>query len=88
LLEARHRCRGLVADFNQVDAKKYTYDKIGDVRMEILNKLVGRVGEGTFIEPPFMPDYGCNMIIGKDCFFNWKSVSRSLCKTCIALTSS
>ncbi|ODM17651.1 hypothetical protein SI65_07326 [Aspergillus cristatus] len=71
LLEARHRCRGLAADFNQVDAKKHTYDKIGDVRMEILKKLIGRVGEGTFIEPPFMPDYGCNMIIGKDCFFNW-----------------
>ncbi|OJJ78973.1 sugar O-acetyltransferase [Aspergillus glaucus CBS 516.65] len=71
LLEARHRCRGLAADFNQVDAKKYSYDQIGNVRMEILKKLVGRIGEGTFIEPPFMPDYGCNMIIGRDCFFNW-----------------
>lgn len=71
LLEARHRCRGLAADFNQVDPKKYSYDEIGDVRMEILKKLVGRVGEGTFIEPPFMPDYGCNMIIGKNCFMNW-----------------
>lgn len=88
LLEARHRCRGLAADFNQVDAKKYSYDQIGEVRMEILKKLVGRVGEGTFIEPPFMPDYGCNMIIGKDCFFNWKSVFHPFLQKSISLTNS
>ena len=49
-----------------------TYDKIGDKRLELLRKLVGKVGDGTFIEPPFLPDYGCNTVIGKDCFFNWK----------------
>lgn len=88
LLEARHRCRGLATDFNQVDTKKYSYDQIGDVRMEILKKLVGRIGEGTFIEPPFMPDYGCNMIIGKNCFFNWKFVSHPFLQKRISLMSS
>jgi acetyltransferase-like isoleucine patch superfamily enzyme len=42
--------------------------------MELLRELVGKVGEGTFIEPPFMPDYGCNISIGKECFVNFKSV--------------
>lgn len=75
LMEARHRCRGVMADYNGLDAKTVSYDKIGDVRLEILKKIIGRVGEGTFIEPPFMPDYGCNIIIGKNCFVNWKYVS-------------
>jgi hypothetical protein len=33
-----------------------TYDKIGDKRLELLRNLVGKVGDGTFIEPPFLPD--------------------------------
>ena len=72
LLEARHLCRGLSADYNNLDTKTVTFDKIGDKRLELLRKLVGKVGDGTFIEPPFLPDYGCNTVIGKDCFFNWK----------------
>jgi hypothetical protein len=33
-------------------------------RLELLRNLVGKVGDGTFIEPPFLPDYGCNIMIG------------------------
>ncbi|KAL1953860.1 hypothetical protein VTO42DRAFT_2084 [Malbranchea cinnamomea] len=71
LQEARHRCRGRAADFNSVDTKKVPYDKIAEVRMSLLRELVGRVGNNTFIEPPFMPDYGCNTVIGNDVFINW-----------------
>ena len=74
LLEARHRCRALMADHNLMDPRTISYDKIGEARLEVLTKALGRVGEGTFIEPPFMPDYGCNIIIGKNCFLNWKCV--------------
>lgn len=74
LLEARHRCRALMADHNLMDPRTISYDKIGEARLEVLKKALGRVGEGTFIEPPFMPDYGCNIIIGKNCFVNWKYV--------------
>ena len=49
-----------------------SYDKIYDTRMELLKNIVGRVGSGTFVEPPFLPDYGCNISIGKDCFINFK----------------
>lgn len=72
LMEGRHRCRILTADYNQLDPRTVSYDKIAETRFELLKKLVGRVGEGTFVEPPFMPDYGCNVVIGRDCFLNWK----------------
>ncbi|KAJ5239417.1 maltose/galactoside acetyltransferase [Penicillium chermesinum] len=71
LVEGRHRCRILTADYNQLDPRTVSYDKIAETRFELLKKLVGRVGEGTFVEPPFLPDYGCNVVIGKDCFINW-----------------
>ncbi|KAJ5631835.1 maltose/galactoside acetyltransferase [Penicillium longicatenatum] len=71
LLEARHLCRGLTADYNNLDTKTVPYDQIADKRLELLRKLVGRVGDGTFVEPPFLPDYGCNITIGRDCFINW-----------------
>lgn len=63
-----------MADHNLVDPRSVSYDKIGDVRLGVLKKALGRVGEGTFIEPPFLPDYGCNIVIGKNCFVNWKYV--------------
>lgn len=72
LAEGRHRCRILTADYNQLDPRSVSWDQIAETRFELLKKLVGRVGEGTFVEPPFRPDYGCNVVIGRDCFLNWK----------------
>ncbi|KAF9881543.1 hypothetical protein CkaCkLH20_00689 [Colletotrichum karsti] len=37
----------------------------------MLKDILGQVGKGTFIEPPFIPDYGCNVIIGENCFINF-----------------
>jgi len=72
LVEARHRCRILTNDYNNLDPRTVAAEDISNVRFELLKKLVGRVGEGTFVEPPFRPDYGCNVVIGRDCFINWK----------------
>lgn len=72
LLEARHRCRGVTADYNELDTKTTSYNDIFKTRLEMLRKVVGKVGSGTFIEPPFLPDYGCNIVIGNDCFINFK----------------
>ncbi|KAI9706576.1 MAG: hypothetical protein M1836_003583 [Candelina mexicana] len=71
LLEARHRARGLAADYNNLDTKMISFQDIGQARFQRLEKLVGKVGENTFIEPPFLPDYGCNVSIGADTFINW-----------------
>lgn len=75
LLEARHHCRGVTADYNSFNTKTVSYDQIFAKRLEMLRRVVGKVGDGTFVEPPFLPDYGCNVIIGRNCFFNWKFVS-------------
>lgn len=74
LLEARHRCRGVTQDYNNLDVKTVSYDKIFDTRRALLREIVGKCGDGTFIEPPFLPDYGCNIIIGQGCFINFKYV--------------
>lgn len=55
-----------------MDPNTGTFEEIGEKRTELLEKLLGRVGEGTCIEAPFLPDYGCNVIIGKHCFMNFK----------------
>ncbi len=79
LLEARHNCRGLARDYNDLDTKTISYDKVFETRLELLRRICGKVGDGTFVEPPFMPDYGCNIIIGSNCFINWKCVIIHLC---------
>ncbi|PYI31372.1 trimeric LpxA-like protein [Aspergillus indologenus CBS 114.80] len=47
------------------------YTPIFETRLALLRQLVGKVGEGTVIEPPFKPDYGCNVVSGSRCFINW-----------------
>ncbi|RDW87154.1 sugar O-acetyltransferase [Aspergillus mulundensis] len=80
LVAARHRCRGVASDYNSVDTKTVPWEEIADRRFELLKNVVGRVGEGTFIEPPFLPDYGCNIVIGRECFvnFNFTALDTSL----------
>jgi acetyltransferase-like isoleucine patch superfamily enzyme len=62
-------------DYNNLDTKAVSWKEIGERRFELLKNVVGRVGKGTFVEPPFWPDYGCNIVIGKECFVNFKYVS-------------
>ncbi|KAL4974152.1 maltose acetyltransferase-domain-containing protein [Aspergillus desertorum] len=78
LAAARHRCRGVASDYNTLDTKTISWEEIGERRFELLKNVVGRVGEGTFVEPPFWPDYGCNIVIGKECFVNFKYAPPSL----------
>ena len=41
-------------------------------RMELVQELFGAAGEGSYIQPPFYCDYGCNTYVGKnfDCNFD------------------
>ncbi|KAL0933393.1 acetyltransferase C18B11.09c 1 [Colletotrichum truncatum] len=71
LIDGRHRSRCLARDFNEIDHRKYTADEVGEKKAEILQRMLGKVGEGTFIEAPFIADYGCNVIFGKNCFANF-----------------
>lgn len=40
-------------------------------RKAILKKLIGQVGENCLIEPPFFCDYGYNIVLGDNVYFNF-----------------
>ncbi|KAI0597416.1 trimeric LpxA-like protein [Biscogniauxia sp. FL1348] len=71
LMEGRHRARCLTHKYNNVDPNSGTMDEISEIQTKILAEMLGRVGKGTVIEPPFLPDYGSNIIIGENCFMNF-----------------
>lgn len=71
LLEGRHKARCAAYKFNNLDPNAYDFEQVAEVRTKLLEEMLGSVGEGTYIETPFLPDYGCNIIIGKNCFMNF-----------------
>lgn len=44
-------------------------------RERLLRTVIGAVGQGPVIEPPFHFQYGCNIILGDSFYANVKSVS-------------
>ncbi|KAF5598595.1 galactoside o-acetyltransferase [Fusarium pseudocircinatum] len=71
LLEGRHRARGLAYKYNNLDPSAGTREEIDDKRAQMLSEMLGKVGKGTYIETPFIPDYGSNISIGENCFMNF-----------------
>ncbi len=65
LLRDTTRAAKLVAAFNGAAAD----DQQG--RDQFLRELLGSVGEGTVIRPPFRCDYGYQTHFGVRCFANW-----------------
>ena len=47
----------------------------GPLRRQLLEQLLGSVGEGTEIRPPFYVDYGTHIGIGARCFANFGLVA-------------
>lgn len=74
MLEGRHKARGLAYKFNNLDPNTGSYLEVEKKRTEMLSEMLGKVGSGTFIEAPFMPDYGSNVSIGENCFMNFGCV--------------
>ena len=64
LLALAHRARALLAAFSAVPST----DAVG--RHEVLATLLGGVGKGVWIEPPFFCDYGQHIVVGPDSFVN------------------
>jgi maltose O-acetyltransferase len=64
LLATAHRARAHVAAYN---ARPSTD---GAARRRILTDLLGGVGDGVWIEPPFFCDYGPQIVIGANTFVN------------------
>ena len=57
------------------DAYNATTVRQGPLRRRLLQELLGAVGEGTEIRPPFFVDYGTNIRIGARCFANFGLVA-------------
>jgi maltose O-acetyltransferase len=64
LLAAAHRARALLARYNA------TLSTDGTARRVLLTELLGGVGDGVWIEPPFVCDYGAQIVIGANTFVN------------------
>ena len=64
LLALAHRARGLLAHLSQLPSTD------GEGRTLLLRDLLGAVGDGVWIEPPFYCDYGAHITIGAHTFVN------------------
>ena len=68
------RCRDLLQALNS------TRESAREERLSLMKKLFGSVGEGTWIQPPFFCDYGFNIHMGKNNFFNFNCVVLDVCE--------
>ena len=66
LVHERQRCRSVLQAFNAQQDE--------DQRLVLLKQLLGRIGSGSFIQPPFACDYGYNLSIGDNVFLNFNAV--------------
>ncbi|KAJ3942849.1 uncharacterized protein N0V96_007077 [Colletotrichum fioriniae] len=71
LNQGRHRARCLARDFNEIDHRQHALQDVGKKKKEILQQLLGKFGEQSFIEAPLSVDYGCNIIFGSKSFANF-----------------
>lgn len=68
LVAARRRARELFIAFNTSTEDQSAH------RLELLRQLIPASGKGLFIEPPFRCDYGDNITLGEQVFFNFGCV--------------
>jgi len=64
LVEARIRARRLIAQYNSIDPGD------SNAARELLRVLLGAVGEGSWVEPPFRCDYGTQISLGERVYVN------------------
>lgn len=68
LAAGRRRARLLVKRLND------SGDDEGELRRGLLQELFGGAGANLWIEPPFFCDYGSNITVGDNVFFNFNCV--------------
>lgn len=69
LAEANSAALDLMAAYNATSVRQ------GPLRRQLLEALLGSVGEGTELRPPFYVDYGSHITIGARCFANFGLVA-------------
>lgn len=65
VMEEQRKTRKLLQEFNFMD--RADFERIG----ELTGKILGKSGNGAFINPPFFCDYGTNIEVGDNFFANY-----------------
>ncbi|RAI94139.1 sugar O-acetyltransferase [Algoriphagus yeomjeoni] len=68
LVAARLKVRKLVKSLNDSDPEDIEF------RISLIRKIFGKAGKNFWVEPPFYCDYGSNIEVGDDVFFNFNCV--------------
>jgi len=68
LVELRATVRKKLGPYNQVGIHKT------DDQLQMLKNILGKMGDGSWIEPPFYCDYGFNITVGNDFYMNFDGV--------------
>ena len=66
LVADRRHCQEILGDFNARPEQELAGSPLG--------QLFASVGDTTYIEPPFLCDYGFNISIGRDSFINYGGI--------------
>lgn len=74
LVSARERARRLCWDLNATTDPAYAE------RLQIQEDLFGPAGRTITIQPPFFCDYGSNIELGENVFFNFNCVVLDVCR--------
>lgn len=75
LVAARGRCEELLRRFNGEASET--------ARRAVLAELLGALGDGAEVRPPFHCDYGENIAIGPGAFLNFNAVILDVCPVAI-----
>lgn len=68
LSDGRHRARLLLRKLNDTHGDRF------EQRDHIIRQLIPSAGAGPLIEPPFYCDYGTNIVLGDNVYFNFNCV--------------
>ncbi|AEO60330.1 hypothetical protein MYCTH_108475 [Thermothelomyces thermophilus ATCC 42464] len=73
LATARFQARRWCHQYNNYfpDDPTAGFESLAAERLRMLRDFLGHVGDGTFIEPPFRVDYGCNIRLGRNFYANF-----------------
>jgi maltose O-acetyltransferase len=74
LVLARARARALCQDLNA------SREADVDERRRIVTELFAAGGESVIMQPPFFCDYGTNIELGEDVFFNFNCIVLDVCR--------
>lgn len=78
LTRMRKEVRGLLSQLNQS-----VQDVRSGERLILCEKIFGKIGKGLWLQPPFFCDYGKNIELGENVYFNFNCVILDVAKVII-----